>query len=697
LRETGGFKNVFAFTSNRSESVLGKVLVPSIDWQIGDPLSLLSEMNLELDAVVSILPMATQSKKPLKTTTPNGKAVELCDDLGNLLLAAASMRLNPTGIGLFVVTPSFFATPGSVFPRLGELGLGIEAAFALPAGTFAPFTNIPAYLVLVRRKPIEKMFVAQLSGDENTNREIISNYNQGRTGGALESGRFVESRSFKNLNAIRVTEMFELAEGRFGAPAITLGELSSSIIRGKFGPEFVFNSIDNSIFVPLIGNTDVLETVNDLTLKNQNYAQVVIDSTQSSARFVAHFLNSSLGRELRDLSKTGVVIPKLNAEDLKSLRVLIPNLQTQHKMLELEAGIVTQQNTVHTLQNELGDLQRELWTNPRDVNSVELRLNNLSKKLASGIKQHTEGMLEQWFETLPFPLASILRAWQASPSNDFKTKYEHLLHFFEGTAEFIGVILLSAFSSNEVIFEPHKKTLADVMKKQHLSFQRATFGTWKLVVEYLGKQTRELLSENSKQPDVAANDLALCADIFADASLSLPEVLSHKELAGILSATNKMRNDWSGHSGVVGQVEAQHRNELLLAEVQRLHETIADTWLETQLVQALQCRSRCGIFETDIAILMGSNNEFLKETREMSTCLDVDRIYLSKRGSGRSLKLLPLVRVGPSPQSVKNACYFFNRLEPDGARFISYHYTDEPELKGLFVDAAAAIELLTQS
>jgi hypothetical protein len=101
--------------------------------------------------------------------------------------------------------------------------------------------------------------------------------------------------------------------------------------------------------------------------------------------------------------------------------------------------------------------------------------------------------LDQWFETLPFPLASILRAWQATPSQDFKTKYEHLLHFFEGTAEFLSVIFLSAFSSNEALFATHKRKLAESLEKQHLSFRRATFGTWKLVVEYLGKQTRKLL------------------------------------------------------------------------------------------------------------------------------------------------------------------------------------------------------------
>ena len=61
------------------------------------------------------------------------------------------------------------------------------------------------------------------------------------------------------------------------------------------------------------------------------------------------------------------------------------------------------------------------------------------------------------------------------------------------------------------------------------------------------------------------------------------------------------------------------------------------------------------------------------------------------------MKLLPLVRLGPAPESAKSAFYFFSRLEKDGARFISYHYTDRPELRGQFDDAIEEIRFLTHA
>lgn len=696
LREACQPTEAFAFTQTQAKHALGKVLVPEVSWKLGEPMRLLDAATQDFDVVASILPMGARPANPLKVTTASGEKVDLRDDLGNLVMVAASLHLSSSGVGLFVVTPSFFFSYRSVLRQFGVLGLGVQAALALPSGTFAPYTNIPAFLLVVSRKEAARMFVAQLSGDEKTNLQILENFRQAREGGTLELGRFVDTLSFSSLEAIRTAERFVEAERRFAAPAVKLAELATAINLGRFGEGFAFEAQDNALFIPLIGSSEVVDSLGDLTLKKQNYAQVIIDPARSNARFVARFLNSEFGKELREQNKTGAVISKLTKQTLKELRVFVPDLQTQRKMLEIEAQMTAEQNTLLGLQNELGEFRRELWANPRTAASVEERLNSLSKRLGGGLKEHTAERLDQWFETLPFPLASILRAWQATPSQDFKTKHEHLLHFFEGTAEFVSVILLSAFSSNEALFGPHKQKLSEAMQKQNLSFQRATFGTWKLVVEYLSKQTRDLLSDINKKPEDIQNDRALCGDIFSDPDLKVPAAVSGKDLVGILSTTNKMRNDWSGHGGVVGQEEAQLRNEQLLGEVHKLREAIADTWNNTQLIHALHCRPRRGLFENEVAVLMGSNSEFLKETRSMGTWLDVERLYLSTKESGRALKLLPLVQVGPSPQSAKNACYFFNRMERDGVRFVSYHFTDQPEITGQFDEATETIKFLTQ-
>ena len=396
-------------------------------------------------------------------------------------------------------------------------------------------------------------------------------------------------------------------------------------------------------------------------------------------------MNSELGKEIRELNKSGNVIPKLTKQTLAHLRVNVPDLHTQRSILAVEARIAAENNTLLGLQNELSECRRELWGDPRSQDRVSKRVGALATRLSGDLKEHVAERLDQWFETLPFPLASILRAWQATPNDDFKTKYEHLLHFFEASAEFLGIILLSAFSSREQIFASLREGLSEALKKQNLSFKRATFGTWKVVNEYLGKQVRQRMSREDER--------TICMDMFADPSARLPEMLSRTEIVEIISSANNLRNTAS-HGGVVGQHEAQGRNEQLLALVQKFRDATGDAWRGLQLIRALHCRPRRGLFENEVSLLTGSNSEFVKETRSMPVWLDVERLYIIQTDARVALQLLPLVQLGPSPTSARNACYFFNRIERDALRYVSYHFIDQPERKWPIVDAGEAGPLL---
>jgi hypothetical protein len=348
-----------------------------------------------------------------------------------------------------------------------------------------------------------------------------------------------------------------------------------------------------------------------------------------------------------------------------------------------------ERTTLLGLQNDLASVERDLWSPSVDMPDVERRLGALSSRM-SGVAPHVASTLDQWFETLPFPLASILRTWQATASDDYRAKYEHLLQFFEAAAEFISVIYLSAFGSQSSFFEPHRAKLVDAWAKQRVSLERPTFATWRIANEYLSKQTRQLMDDD-------AEGRPLCAELFADPSLTLPRMLAHKDIATVFAAANKMRNDWSGHGGVVSPDDARQRNQLLLGELQKLREAMADDWKSVKLARALHCKPRGGIFENEIALLVGSNTEFLKQPRDMATWLDIERLYLLSDGAAHGLQLLPLVFIGASPPSAKNACYFFNRVEKDGVRFVSHHFTDKAELTELFAEASAAIRSLAQA
>src|SRR5205814_2102428 len=139
------------------------------------------------------------------------------------------------GVGLFVVPQSFFFSQRSVLRQFSNLGLTVEAALALPVGSFAPYTNVSTYLVVVGNRARGLIFVARLSSDARTNVQIISNLKEQKEGGTLELGRFVESLSFTGLDSIRTAERVQQAQRKFGAPALRLEELATGITLGRHG------------------------------------------------------------------------------------------------------------------------------------------------------------------------------------------------------------------------------------------------------------------------------------------------------------------------------------------------------------------------------------------------------------------------------------------------------------------------------
>ena len=182
-------ERTIACTRSQQSLALARVLAPHLEWHTGDPLSFLEALSQQLDVVASVLPLGVQTAQAVELQGESGQRVQYAGELGSVLLAVASLRLAPEGVGIFVVSASFFFAQRSILRDLPLLGLGVEAALALPAGSFAPFARISTYLVVVRKRALAEMFVAQLSQDTHTNRQIVANLRERNADGASRSFR----------------------------------------------------------------------------------------------------------------------------------------------------------------------------------------------------------------------------------------------------------------------------------------------------------------------------------------------------------------------------------------------------------------------------------------------------------------------------------------------------------------------------
>jgi hypothetical protein len=88
-----------------------------------------------------------------------------------------------------------------------------------------------------------------------------------------------------------------------------------------------------------------------------------------------------------------------------------------------------------------------------------------------------------------------------------------------------------------------------------------------------------------------------------------------------------------------------------------------------------------GVYEYTVTLLTGTNAAFQKKQVQVKQPLDSASLYLLYRGNKSALELIPLLRMMAGQKTREEACYFYNRIQPDGnVRWISYHFHAEPEI-----------------
>jgi SAM-dependent methyltransferase len=406
----------------------------NILWNLGDPFSILDDINGDFDLIASAPPFGMRGKVPF------AEELGLKDDVGNLLILKACQRLKKNGIGIFVVSPSFFfdKRTNTVKNSLSQHGLYLDAAFLLPHGTFEPLTSTDTYLIVVRRSKAKDFFVGQVFGDRQQDTLLLKNYHARRAGKIPQQGVLVKENEFNGLNSLIFTYELEQMVTRSGLNTLPLKTVVTAINLPRQSSSAAFTEDVNAVYLPMLGNSPSVTSMEDLSIKPQNYVQIVFDENQAFAPYVAKFFNSRVGMKFRESLSSGVVIPKITKSTLEASSIYLPNIKTQKEVSRLNADITN-------LSAELFSLQNELWEFPNRKIKIEGKLRRFSQ----------EKGWELWIEELPFPMASILWAYLATV--DPKEKLEHLSHFFEASIQFLATICLSAIAQDKEYYRLNQK------------------------------------------------------------------------------------------------------------------------------------------------------------------------------------------------------------------------------------------------
>ena len=276
-------------------------------------------------------------------------------------------------------------------------------------------------------------------------------------------------------------------------------------------------------------------------------------------------------------------------------------------------------------------------------------------------------VFEKWIDTNPFPLAIVLREYISLKDDDL-AKFRLLLKFFECSVAFLNTIYFGAFRENDKKFSLIKNLLRDDKKIQ---FKRLTFGDWVQIYALISKQTRILLDQEKE----------FSKEIFSDDELDLPKVLSDRKLVNIFLDALKVRNTQEAHGSWVDEEEATKMNNKLFDLLETFKNHMGNIWDKKELIRVESTEAFSeNNFLHQYSNLMGSHTIFKRKSKKIPHILFKDNLYLISSKNLKPIKLEKFMQISEAPKKIKNACYFYNKINNKGRpHFISYHYSNTIE------------------
>lgn len=381
--------------------------------------------------------------------------------------------------------------------------------------------------------------------------------------------------------------------------------------------------------------------------------------------FLAAWLNSEQGvasrRRAIDASSSGTHIKALRSDTRSLMRwadelvIPVPELGTQFALASADERL-------GSFQVELNSQRASIWAAPERAEEVVDR-----------IAGAFDDSLSAWLEQLPFPIASAL--WTAETSVSPGEQQRAYIHAWEAIVTFHATVLLSACRSDPGNSSELETSIRRALEEQNLGIERASFGTWVVIVEKTSKELRRSLDAGD------ADDVARIRRTFGDLGQSGIERLISKDVVKKFNEVNNKRNRWLGHSGFTSEHELMAQVASLVSDLTDLRGFLENVWAQLLLVRAGSAkRGPDGLLQT-AEVAVGTRSPFATKDFAVGDLMLDGELYLVRDGSQSPLRLGHFVQLRAAPSSAQFTTYFYNRTEGSSVRMVSYQYGPESELR----------------
>lgn len=397
--------------------------------------------------------------------------------------------------------------------------------------------------------------------------------------------------------------------------------------------------------------------------------------TVISPDFLASWFNTSRGQESRrraqDFAGSGAVIVAVRTDERSLLRfadetiVPLPPLQVQHELAAAEARLAA----VSSLTERA---RRDMWDGPGRSRQVVSRFDSLFDE-----------SLGAWSAEMPFPVASAL--WTLETRSTLDARHKQMFLVWEAYAAFTGTVLLSALAQDPALREAELPPLRSALASAGVSMERATLGAWNVITQRLSVRFRGLLASDD------LDERARVLQVFGSPSHDTLTRLLSPRVVQLLSGANAKRNEWAGHAGAAGDRELNDQLGYLTARLEELRDEVGSAWRELQCVRAGEGWRSHGQIHQKVELAMGTSTPFRQSELRVGELMDRGDVYLVTDGCAQPLPLQHLLVLRQSPDSARYACYFYNRMQGEKVRIVSYHLADRSDVTEEAADVAEAV------
>ena len=525
--------------------------------------------------------------------------------------------------------------------------LYLIAVIDLPSGIYAPYINCEGRILIFSRNKTDKVFLSKIKNDndidaiiENFIRKEANSKNE-RLGVWSSRDSFYDYAAFDNNN--RNERLLDKLSKNFNGKLVPIQDISLKIDSPR---KDGFNEeIEAAVYIPKLGKSKTVTRISDFDIKNHNYFRIIVNQDLIIPDYLAFVLNTESGIELRLRAMNGGTIPFLNASNVAEIRIPLPSIEFQSELLKVESEL-------NQISSETAKLMERLRQTPAAYKSIRKEIKEINNQ---GDK------FEQWLEKLPYPIATILKRYHVA--GDDNRKQEMLLYFFEAYSIFESAILVGAYGKLAEV----EKDICDV---DAAFFEKASFGSWVKMNRAFSKSVRKQIN-NSETLD-------RIYDCFCTEDRSVINALCSNDVCNILQGACDNRNSWRGHSGITSDAIYTDHVRILENDLRRFQEKIQDTYEKLQLIRPLSLKHRDGVFINTVEVLEGSNPIF-KKCDIIGNALDENKLYIRMVDTNRLFELPPFLVMKKTPSEVKNACYFYSRIEGNNTKYVSYHFEGNPE------------------